>query len=541
MPRPKRREPYRVFYRPDKRAWVVEYGHGKERGQKLCPPETKGEVAAKKWAAENYGEAVPIKRETHSLSYWYDRFVDERWKEAKRARPRFSPATVANNESHGKAWIKPRLGAQPIDQVGSPELRQFIRDVRDAGRGPQTVRNVYYSLVAFFDDVMAENWAELKTNPARHPGVVKELPELDSKRGGEGVITMPIESASALIRGTVVPIFRRAQYTLHFTIALRPGEGPGLRVGDVDLGAGTIRVNRQVANYSPDRTRATSVRDPKRGSKRTLPLHPAALEGLREWLGEWEIYVGRKPQAADPLFPSPEGEHFRGRQAGVLRDDLEALGLPTESKGAPLTLQAVRRSCSSWLRTLGVASDVRSRLLGHADKDVTGEHYTDADVENLRAAVALLPFTWNGGFADPNAAPGSGSETKRQESTEAWMGFEPTYDGFANSTDAGPGALASSQESDEQAEEPPSPAGPTGRQRSELGSVTTPAAEGFAATNSERVTRLEKLAELEPSARPGLALARGLDAAYRGDMAEVERELGTAVAELGLTRKAGAQ
>ncbi len=313
MARPTRREPYRVFFRESNKRWVVEYGHGKERGQKLVPKDIKGKEAAKRWAAENYGkgEAVPVKRDVDSVSALYDKFIEARRAEVRRPDSRFSPSTVKANESHGRKWIKPKLGDQPAQDVGHAELRQFIRDMRDDGAGVQMVRNVYYSVVAFFDEAMGENWVQLTTNPARHPGVLKEVPAPTDRRGGEKVITMPLEHAQALVigrlpDGTRLPLRRRASYVLEVTLGTRAGRGLGSRSetstssrrpSEWSVSWGSTRRRRGSASSSESRSAARSAFCPC-----TPPLRP--LYEVARRVGDLR---GAEAAPVGPSLPEPEG------------------------------------------------------------------------------------------------------------------------------------------------------------------------------------------------------------------------------------------
>jgi integrase len=86
-------------------------------------------------------------------------------------------------------------------------------------------------------------------------------------------------------------------YVLSLTMGLRMGEALGLRWSDVDLDAGTLRVNRQVQRMRGGGGLVFS--EPKNASRRTLELPQRAVEALRSH---------RKKQAGEKLRATDYGD-----------------------------------------------------------------------------------------------------------------------------------------------------------------------------------------------------------------------------------------
>ena len=168
-----------------------------------------------------------------------------------------------------------------------------------------------------------------------------------------------------------------------------------MRWGDVELDGAlpVFRIEQAVAIVGKKGDGGfAKVKGPKtKGSKRTMPLHPAARTALVEWRGRWAELVGREPRAEDFVFPGPDGEAARPRSAGQIREDLARLGLPTEIRGQAIEFRATRSSFATWLEEAGVSEQVRKRLMGHAVRDVTERHYTVREVEQLAQAVRTIP------------------------------------------------------------------------------------------------------------------------------------------------------
>ena len=85
---------------------------------------------------------------------------------------------------------------------------------------------------------------------------------------------------------------------------------------------------------------------------------------------------------------------------------------PIELEGHPIELEATRSSFSSCLDGADVPRERIKRLLGHAARDVTEAHYTKRDLEQLMAAVLVIPLVWTVGVGTRPVAMtgGTGSE-----------------------------------------------------------------------------------------------------------------------------------
>lgn len=385
---------WQVFWRADKQRWILEYADGNTRRQKTVELRDCSKRQAEAWARGWLGGPVPEAERADSVATLADRFIAFRREEVRRKDSKLSPATVANNASHCRKWIKPKLGQLPWRALDAAKLRAFVRELRDNAGSAQTVRNIHYTLTALLDTAHAEGWITLSPNPASDLRVTTQLPELPDRSGGEDVITMPIEHAQALIAGESVPPIRRSKYGVVFTGGCRAGETGGAQWGDIDWTARTLRVERQFALEASDRDGGgVELRAPKKGSRRSLPLHPCAIAALTEWRELWHKYVGRAPTNDDPIWPAPDGSHARPRFAEELRADLKALGLPTTVEGEPITFHAIRRSVSTWVEDAGADDPTIGRMLGHKDRTVTRRHYVGLTTK-LRAALERIPLVW---------------------------------------------------------------------------------------------------------------------------------------------------
>ncbi|WP_375387914.1 tyrosine-type recombinase/integrase [uncultured Amnibacterium sp.] len=140
---------------------------------------------------------------------------------------------------------------------------------------------------------------------------------------------------------------RPALHTM-FGAHLRLGELLGLQRGDVDLAAGTIRVERQVVTV--DGTTRTTA--PKSGTGRTVALPAVTVAVLREHLATTRGF------AKTPLFVQASGRPFsRSQMEQAWRKAANAVGLPDahlhDLRHAGLTLAAQAGATVAELKARG--------------------------------------------------------------------------------------------------------------------------------------------------------------------------------------------
>ncbi|MEP7126841.1 MAG: tyrosine-type recombinase/integrase [Byssovorax sp.] len=415
-----------VFWRKDKKRWVLSYADpARGQPQNVLPKEITNQRAAEQWARA-WLDAAGL-RPTEALAQRRDEgptvaLCADRWLALLDKDSRVAPATLAGNRGHLRNHILPIFGARSIAGLEVPELRSWLRTLREKIKGASTVRNIYYTMSSLYAAAMAEGWVRRESNVVAHPGVKKEVPELDDSRE---VIRLPVAWVQTLIESPVVPLERRARYCLAFTSGMRDGEIAGARLKFLQLDADVpvLKIVEAVAMVgAKGKGGFAKAKAPKtKKSKRTLPLHPATVAALREWLKTgWIDLVGRAPGPEDFLFPGLNGRGARPRSAQLIRDDLAAVGLPIDLEGQPIDFKATRSSFSSWLDGADVPRERIKRLLGHAAHDVTEAHYTKRDLEQLMAAVLVIRLVWTPGLGTRPVAMtgGTSSEGNPTESLE---------------------------------------------------------------------------------------------------------------------------
>jgi len=172
----------------------------------------------------------------------------------------------------------------------------------------------------------------------------------------------------------------RTFYWLAAETGMRAGELCGLRVDDLDLQRGLVRVRQSVWRGK--------LQEPKtENAVRTFALSPQLVAHLVEYLRTW------RPNPLGLLFATRNGTPWDANLVvkRKLRPLLRSLGI--EGGG----LHAFRHGNSSIMDRLGVPLKVRQQRLGHSDPRLTLGTYTHvASEDDVRIATQL------GEILDPN-------------------------------------------------------------------------------------------------------------------------------------------
>ena len=147
-----------------------------------------------------------------------------------------------------------------------------------------------------------------------------------------------------------------ALYVLAITTGMRQGELLGLQWRDIDLDAGTLRVNRSVYDGA--------ITTPKSSAgRRTIRLSKVALAALRQ-----HRLSTAKQRICERVFPSSRGTTIghQNLHNSSWKPLLRRAGLPHSTRYHDL-----RHSCISLLLARGVPIKVVSELAGHADVSIT--------------------------------------------------------------------------------------------------------------------------------------------------------------------------
>ncbi|MGW4016777.1 tyrosine-type recombinase/integrase [Rhodococcus ruber] len=333
--------------------------------------------------------------------------------------------------------IDAAFGGYPLNAITRQQISEWVRALTSAGKKASTVRHAYFVVRMVLAQAVVDG--RLTDNPADY---VKLPSEHSTNGGAPGVVDDPdqfltAEQVQALTAATPWP------YNVLVHVAawagLRAAELAGLQVGDVELPArslnpnarakpGTLRVERTVITIDGKLTYDT----PKtRGSRRRVPLTPASVDLLRDYL----VRHPRHDDVTAPLFPAgtlvaqkPTGKKATdasGRRVvpkaedalaaltveeaedrltldwhaplrhqtfykavyrpAVLRANLTGASIPTKIK-----FHSLRHSYASLCVAAGIPPLEIARFMGHAKVTTTLSVYAHLFADDHSAAMAAL-------------------------------------------------------------------------------------------------------------------------------------------------------
>ncbi len=236
-------------------------------------------------------------------------------------------------------------------------IRGFLAHA--AGRaGPVSLARKLSTLRSLYRYLVREGLAV--ANPARGVATPRRPRKLPT--------VLPEEEVAVLVEapadGTPLVLRDRAFLELMYASGLRVSELTALSLGDLDLGAGMVRVMG------------------KRRKERIVPVGRPACEALRRWLAARPTLAAgpEGPRGGQALFLNHRGGRLTSRSvARLLEKWVLAAGLPRHVH------PHVLRHCFA-THLLGNGADLRGiqELLGHASLSTT-QRYTQVDWKRLAA------------------------------------------------------------------------------------------------------------------------------------------------------------
>jgi integrase len=287
-----------------------------------------------------------------------------------RGRP-LAPRTRDPYQHSLDAWIRPDLGDLQLSAISSPLVRKW--HARVAGTtGPTATRQAYALLKAVLNTAVQDE--VLVRNPCNITGA-------GQARAAERPL-LSLEDVTAL--AGKMPQHLQPLVVTAFWAHARLGELLGLRRSDVDVEAGTLRIERQIVETDDHGALQTLC---KYESQRTVYLAEPAVSALRQHLA---ATVPALPSA--PLFIRPDGQVLRAHHVHAAWQTARSkAGLPGahvhDLRHAGLTFVAQAGATLAELMHRGGHSSSRAALMyQHA-----AEHRDAELAERMTALAAGSP------------------------------------------------------------------------------------------------------------------------------------------------------
>ncbi|MGA9667355.1 MAG: tyrosine recombinase XerC [Gallionella sp.] len=257
---------------------------------------------------------------------------------------------TAENYARDLRHLFELAGATPLADLKSHQIRRFIAQLHSRGLGGRSLARMLSAWRGFFTYLMRDHG--LADNPCagiRAPKSPKTLPQALSPDEAARMVDLPA--------GTAESIRDKAMFELFYSSGLRLAELVGLNPGQLDLGAGEVRVTG------------------KGGKTRVVPLGRFAVAALKAWLvlrdqmagdGEVALFVGQRGSRI-----SPRVVQLRMKQWGIKQ------GITSN-----VHPHLLRHSFAT--HVLQSSGDLRAvqEMLGHASISTT-QVYTHLDFQYL--------------------------------------------------------------------------------------------------------------------------------------------------------------
>ena len=204
----------------------------------------------------------------------------ERWLEDV-VRPNKTHRTYATHRQQVRSHITPALGRVKLEALRKAHIDRLYADLLrekpgGSGLSSSSVRRVHAVLHAALEEAVRGDL--IPRNPAAHANKPKVRHAEREREPLDG------EQARTLLDAAREAGDRyEALYVLYLQCALRQGEALALRWTDVDLEAGTVRIERQLQRVRRDGEKSGTLvfSEPKNASRRKVGLPRRAVYALR--------------------------------------------------------------------------------------------------------------------------------------------------------------------------------------------------------------------------------------------------------------------
>ncbi len=299
------------------------------------------------------------------------------WQWLGQAEERLRPTTMADYRIMAGKHIVPRIGGVRLAKLDPLRLARFYATLAQDGMSARRRQMVH----GFLHKVLADayRWHLLPNNPAASVDV--------PKRQRRELRLWTREQVAVFLKA--VQAGEGGQYAclLGFLLAsgCRIGEALGLRWGDVDLGAATVRIERQVTQL---RCQPIESAPKTESGIRTIAIPGWAVDLLRQQkaqVARWRLQSGHAHDWPERVFPTSVGTvPLQGNVRRRLQALCGRLGLPH------IRVHDLRHISLSLLAGAGVPVKDLQRRAGHATAAMTLNVYLHSLAESDRQAAQAL-------------------------------------------------------------------------------------------------------------------------------------------------------
>lgn len=371
-------------------AYVIEIGEGARKRYRKRGFKTKAlaeSAYAKAKAERDAGDHVESSRETvgELLNRWLTTV----------ARHKVRATTYQGYEATIRNHLVPEFGGIRVQKLTAARVQAYYSKRLDAGMGTRALQLAHLRLSQALD--MAEREGVVRRN-------VCALVDTPTHRSKPGQAWTQEEANRFLEKAR--KHFLHPLWALELATGLRRGELIGLRWQDVDLDAGTLRVQQEIVIVYGKPV----VSEPKTDSSRRKMRIPAdVVQGLVAHRVVWEErrYRSASWQDGDLVFCTRDGKPLNPNNLYRYYNALiEAAGVPK------IRLHDARHTHGTIMVAKGVSIRAVADRLGHSKTSVTLNTYAhvlpsmrDEALEAIEEALFRYPELGAGNGAESEATP----------------------------------------------------------------------------------------------------------------------------------------
>jgi integrase len=222
-------------------------------------------------------ESEAIKPQNITVAKHLDQYVEA-------AQHNLKPRTVKRYREAIEKHLKPAFGKKKLHKLDAMDIQDFYVKKLSEGVSPSTIQLIHAVLSSALK--RAVRWGRIEHSPCKDV----EVPKMDRKE----VEPFTREEVQASLCAASAEARLEALWTLALTTGMREGEILGLKTGDVDLTAGTLRISRTVYNGVEGTPKS-------KRSRRTIKLPRIALDALKQHIKSGDYADD------DWLFPNAAG------------------------------------------------------------------------------------------------------------------------------------------------------------------------------------------------------------------------------------------
>lgn len=268
-----------------------------------------------------------------------------------------SPSSIACYARWAKGRILPKWGATQIDELTTPDLRDWIVALSKE-LAPKSVRNCVGLLSTVLNQAAADGII-----PASPLAPIKMRTVLTKRRKQEGNKVEPFNSAEIreILDACELPEVR-AFFQFAFGTGMRTGEIIALKWRNVDLAKGTITVTDNIVTAEG----GSVEKGTKTDNSRTIPMLPSARAALEDMRGR----TGSSKMGF--VFINPNTGQRWGGDRVVLAHWTRVLANTSVRYRNPYQ---TRHTFASMLLMAGEPELTVATLLGHTTVEMVRRHY----------------------------------------------------------------------------------------------------------------------------------------------------------------------